>query len=72
VRLPDDLVEFVDERVARGDASGRAEVVATALERERRRQVAERDAAILMQSHQQDDLDELAAFAARTTLDDLG
>ncbi|HVA22855.1 MAG TPA: ribbon-helix-helix domain-containing protein [Chloroflexota bacterium] len=72
VRLPDDLVEFIDERVERGAASGRAAVVAAALERERRRQVAERDAAILAQSHEQDDLDELAAFAARTKLDDLG
>jgi Arc/MetJ-type ribon-helix-helix transcriptional regulator len=71
VRLPDDLVEFIDERVERGHASGRAAVVAAALERERRRQVAERDAAILAKSHEQDDLDELAALAARTKLDDL-
>ena len=71
VRLPDDLVRFIDERVAHGDASGRAAVVAAALERERRRQVAERDAAILARKHDKDDLDELASFAARISMDDL-
>ncbi|MGH2365316.1 MAG: ribbon-helix-helix domain-containing protein [Chloroflexota bacterium] len=71
VRLPDDLVEFIDEQVERGDATGRAAVVAAALEWERRRQVAARDAAILARSHEKDDFDDLAAFAARTNLDDL-
>jgi Arc/MetJ-type ribon-helix-helix transcriptional regulator len=47
VRLPDDLVAFVDHLVSRGDATSRAAVVSRALERERRRRVAERDAAIL-------------------------
>jgi antitoxin MazE3 len=71
VRLPDELVEFMDERVERGDATGRAAVVTAALERERRRQVAERDAAILARSHEEDDFDDLAAFAADTVLDDI-
>jgi len=71
IRLPDDLVQFIDGRVERGDASGRAAVVAAALERERRREMAERDAAILARSREKDDFDELAAFAARTILDDL-
>ena len=71
MRLPDDLVRFIDERVECGDASGRAAVVAAALERERRRQIAERDAAILARTQEKDDFDDLAAFGARTSLDDL-
>ncbi len=47
VRLADDLVEFVDELVGSGRERSRAAVVSRALERERRRAVAERDAAIL-------------------------
>jgi Arc/MetJ-type ribon-helix-helix transcriptional regulator len=47
VRLSDDLVEFVDGVVRSGRERSRAAVVSRALERERRRAVAERDAAIL-------------------------
>lgn len=47
VRLPDDLVDFVDEIVDAGAARSRATVVSRALERERRRALAERDARIL-------------------------
>jgi Arc/MetJ-type ribon-helix-helix transcriptional regulator len=47
VRLSDDLVEFVDEVVGSGRARSRAAVVTRALERDRRRVIAERDAAIL-------------------------
>ncbi len=72
VRLPDDLVAFIDERVEHGTAKSRAAVVATAVERERRRYVAERDAEILARSTSGDDLDDLAAFSAQTSLDDLG
>lgn len=71
VRLPDDLVEFIDQRVELGEASSRAAVVAAAVDRERRRQIAARDAAILAQAASGDDLDDLAAFAARSPLDDL-
>ena len=71
VRLPDELVEFIDQRVEHGRAASRAVVVATSLERERRREVAERDAAILSGTAQDDDLDNLAAFAARAPMDDL-
>lgn len=46
--------------------------VAQALEKERRREIAARDAAILARSGTGgDDLDELAAYAARTPMDDL-
>jgi Arc/MetJ-type ribon-helix-helix transcriptional regulator len=47
VRLPDELVQFMDERVHCGQAPGRAAVVAAALECERQRLLAQRDAEIL-------------------------
>ena len=47
VRLSDELVEFVDEIVSSGRQRSRAAVVSRALERERRRVLAERDAKIL-------------------------
>ncbi|MHB1929593.1 MAG: YlcI/YnfO family protein [Acidimicrobiales bacterium] len=71
VRLPDDLVEFIDQQVERGEATSRAAVVAAAVERERRRDIAARDAAILTQLAAGDGLDDLAAYGARTSLDDL-
>jgi Arc/MetJ-type ribon-helix-helix transcriptional regulator len=71
VRLPDDIVEFIDQLVDAGQASSRASVVARAVDRERRRRVAERDAAILAQAGADPDLDRLAEYAARTPLDDL-
>ncbi len=72
VRLADDLVDFIDRRIKDGKAPSRAAVVAAAVDRERRRAIAERDVAILAQTAQGDDLDELAAYAARTALPDLG
>lgn len=71
VRLPDELVRFMDRRVEDRRARSRAAVVAAAVDRERRREVAERDAIILAQAGQDDDLDALAAFATRSPLDDL-
>jgi Arc/MetJ-type ribon-helix-helix transcriptional regulator len=73
VRLPDDLVEFLDQVVCDGDGSSRAAVVKRALERERRRRIAERDVAILIATADQDDddMDSLARYASRTPLDDL-
>jgi Arc/MetJ-type ribon-helix-helix transcriptional regulator len=47
VRLPEELVDFVDEIVVSGASPSRAAVVTRALERERRRVVAVRDAEIL-------------------------
>ena len=52
-------------------APSRAAVVSQALRRERRREVAARDAAILATAGADDDLDALAEHAARTPLDDL-
>lgn len=71
VRLPDDLVEFIDRVVQSGRATSRAAVVARAVDRERRREIAERDAAILAAVGPDPDLDQLAEFAAITPLEDL-
>jgi Arc/MetJ-type ribon-helix-helix transcriptional regulator len=65
VRLPDDIVAFLDEEVRDQHAPSRAAVVLRALERERRRQVAARDAAILARAGADSDMDSLASFAAR-------
>ena len=59
VRLPDEMVIFLDQAVAQGRAASRAALVSTALEREMRRQAAERDAEILRKRGTGDDLDSL-------------
>ncbi|MFZ2113684.1 MAG: YlcI/YnfO family protein [Solirubrobacteraceae bacterium] len=64
VRLPDELVEFVDEIVGSGSERSRASVVTRALERERRRVIAERDAAILARTGPDPELVGLAEYAA--------
>jgi Arc/MetJ-type ribon-helix-helix transcriptional regulator len=69
VRLPEDIVEFVDGLVRQEKASSRAVVVTRALERERRRAVAARDAAILARAGEDSDLDSLARHAVRAPLD---
>lgn len=46
VRLPDELVAWVDQQVAEGKTRSRASAVERALRREVRRQLAERDAQI--------------------------
>lgn len=71
VRLPDEVVAFIDAEVSAGVATSRAAVVARAVERERRRAAAERDAAILLSAGDDDDLDAFARHAARTSLADL-
>lgn len=63
VRLPENLVEFIDDLVAHGDHRSRAAVVSSALEREWRRAMATRDAEILSrQIESEDDLAGLAKF----------
>lgn len=74
VRLPDEVVAFIDELVKHGEAASRAQVVSQALERERRRRGAERDAAIYAADRTAEDpdkLDALIAHTSRTPLDDL-
>jgi len=69
MRLSDDLVEFVDQSVASGRARSRAALVARALERERRRVTAERDAQILAEAAPDAELAALAEYAARLPSD---
>ena len=60
VRLPDELVEFIDEIVSSGTGGSRATVVTRALERERRRVIAARDAETLARAGSDPDLAGLA------------
>ena len=64
LRLPDDLVEFLDRSVSTGAAGSRADLVSVALEREKRRQAALVDAAIVNAEGPQDDLDSLVEWTA--------
>ena len=64
VRLPDPVVAFLDEEVAAGRVSSRAALVASALEREMRRLLAERDVEILQTDGAADDLDGLVDWSA--------
>nr|WP_274636330.1 YlcI/YnfO family protein [Microbacterium bovistercoris] len=59
VRLPEAVVEFLDQQVADGRAPSRAALVTSALEREMRRILAEHDVDILTRSGTRDDLDAL-------------
>jgi Arc/MetJ-type ribon-helix-helix transcriptional regulator len=63
VRLPDDLVDFVDGIVSSGAGRSRAAVLIKALERERRRAVAARDAQILARTGPDPELAGLASHA---------
>ncbi len=63
VRLSDELVEFVDELVGAGTEPSRAAVVTRALERERRRAIAARDAEILARTGRDPELAGLAGHA---------
>ena len=56
VRLPDDTVAFLDRLVREKKAASRAEIIERALERERRREMAARDAVILAESGEDPDL----------------
>ncbi|MEU2202226.1 ribbon-helix-helix domain-containing protein [Isoptericola sp. NPDC019482] len=55
VRLPDELVAWVDQQVAEGKTRSRASAVERALRREVRRQLAERDAQIYAAMRPEDD-----------------
>ena len=60
VRLADDLVAFVDDVVESGSERSRAAVVTRALERERRRVIAARDAEILARTGSHPEFEALA------------
>ena len=68
VRLPDEVVAFLDRTVATGKATSRAAMVTSALEREMRRQLAEHDAAILRGEGAADDLDDLVRWAGTQSM----
>jgi Arc/MetJ-type ribon-helix-helix transcriptional regulator len=63
VRLPDEMVAFLDRAVAIGKAPSRAALVAAAVEREMRRQTAEQDAQLLSEHGPADDLDDLVKWS---------
>ena len=65
VRLPDPVVAFLDREVSEGRVSSRAALVTSALEREMRRLLAERDAEIIRRVGAADDLDDLVSWVAR-------
>ena len=69
IRIPTELVEFVDSLVAQGEASSRAAVVTRALTHEQRRIKALKDVAILSCSQMADEFNELAAFVANRPID---
>jgi len=64
LRLPDDIVDYLDELVHSGAGASRAAVVTKALERERRREAALRDAAILALKGGYPDLDGLISYTS--------
>lgn len=64
VRLPDEMVAFLDRAVASGTAPSRAALVASALEREMRRLAAVRDVEILGELGTADDLDAVVNWSS--------
>jgi len=72
-RLADDLVEYVDARVAAGKSANRTEVISAALRHERRREAQEHDVAIYAAAANDPDpeLDAWTTHAAGTPLSDL-
>ncbi len=64
VRLPEELVAFVDEQVANGSASSRADLITRALTRERRRIRTIADIGILTSSEPDEDETSLDGWRA--------
>jgi Arc/MetJ-type ribon-helix-helix transcriptional regulator len=70
VRIPDELAGFVDQDVAEGRAASRADAIAKALAREKRRRTAEHDVELLIAHRGElNDLDRLAEHAGTTPLE---
>ena len=69
VRLPDEIVEFLDVQVSEGRAKSRAVIVGRALERERRREAAARDVEMLARLGDDPDMDRLAEHVADAPID---
>ena len=68
MRMPDHLVDFLDHMVDAGAGRSRAAVVVCALERERRRQIAVRDAEILARTGPDPELEGLAEHASASRM----
>lgn len=64
VRLPQDVVEYLDRAVAEGRARSRAALVSSALERQMRFDMAVADATTLREHGPEDDLDDLVGWTA--------
>lgn len=64
VRLPDELVAYVDLAVASGRVKSRAELVSRLIARDARRQRAEDDLQLLIKAGALEDLDALAMVKA--------
>jgi Arc/MetJ-type ribon-helix-helix transcriptional regulator len=64
VRLPDDLVDFMDTLVAQGEEVSRATIVLRALKRERRRLGALHDIEILKRTEPDEDMNAMVAYLA--------
>jgi Arc/MetJ-type ribon-helix-helix transcriptional regulator len=69
VRLPDDMVRFVDHLVETGRGSSRATVITRALERERRHEMAVQDATIYSESGDDSDMVDLVRFLSGHPVD---
>lgn len=71
VRLPDEVVAFLDQTVADGKAPSRAAVVTSAVERHMRLLMAQADAEALRRHGPADDLDPVVHWtAAHATSED--
>ena len=71
VRLPDEVVEFVDAQVSSGASKSRADFIWHAIKREQRRLTAERDAEIYASIGDNDEFAGLAGYSLTVGLDEL-
>ncbi len=69
IRLPEDLVAFIDTLVTEGEVSSRAAVVIRAPTHEQRRMRIAKDVEILSGSLNTDDFNELVAYSAGQSID---
>jgi Arc/MetJ-type ribon-helix-helix transcriptional regulator len=69
VRLPDELVEFLDRLVAEGRFDSRAAIVTRELKRLKRRIEAEQDAEIYRREGDDPDLLEFVRYTSRLPMD---
>ncbi len=68
VRLPDELVDYIDELVKASETESRASFLTLAAKRERRRRLGALDAMIYASEGEDPELDGFAAYAAGVEL----